>query len=145
MEVIFIRYEVYDGRSALNSQELYHSKYLRKYMGKNGKMIYVYKNTAGNYRKDGFEDHYTNFNNQKGETLLTTSKGRNTKNNFVGVSIGKGAKSRKDYKYRSGSIKLGKTKITIDNDEGRLNIYAYTQKKQKQINKGSKAVKKYLR
>lgn len=127
-----------------NPDELYHSKYLRKYMGKSGKMIYVYKNSSKD-TKNGYQSKWTDFENKKGETLLTTEKGHNKKNNFTGVSIGKGAKSRNDYKYRSGSIKLGKKEITIDNDNGKLNIYVFTKRKKKQIDKGRSIAKKYLR
>lgn len=124
--------------------ELYHSKYLRKYMGKSGKMIYVYKNSSKN-DKNGFQTKWTDFKNKKGEALLTTEKGHNKKNNFKGVSIGKGAKSAKDYKYFSGSLKIGKKEITIDNDTGRLNVYVFTKRKRKQVNKGRSIAKKYLR
>ncbi len=124
--------------------ELMHSKYLRKYMGKSGKMIYVYKDSSKDPKND-FQTKWKDFKNKKGETLLTTEKGHNKKRNFTGVSIGKGAKSKKDYKYYSKSIKLGKKELSIDNDEGRLNVYIFTQRKKNQINKGRNAVKKYLR
>lgn len=124
--------------------ELYHSKYLRKYMGKSGKMVYVYKEKghAGS-KESGFSDNYTDYKDKKGNTLLSTGKGYNSENNFKYVNIGKGANSRDDYKYVSKSFNLGKKKITIDNDEGRLNILVSEKKNKKNVSKGQRLVSRY--
>lgn len=125
-------------------EEIYHSKYLRKYMGKNGKMVYVYKGHAEN-KQSGYSENYRDYNDRNGKTFLTTSKGHNNENNFKTVSIGRGANSRNDYKYKQKSFNLGKKKITIDNDEGRLNVAVYEKRNKKKINKGRKKASKYLK
>ena len=92
--------------------EIYHSKYLRKYMDKNGKMVYVYKGHAEN-KQSGYSENYRDYNDRNGKTFLTTSKGHNNENNFKTVSIGRGANSRNDININKNHLILEKRKLPL--------------------------------
>lgn len=128
--------EMYDGKS-----ELYHSKYLRKYMAKSGKMVYVYPNRLKNNKGKIKVDSKTNYNDGKGNYQHSTEiyndktkngiglfRGSNKDHKYAGISIGA---PKENYKYKEKQIKIGNKTLYIHNDNGTFNAEIHSKRKNK--------------
>jgi hypothetical protein len=115
-----------------STDELYHGKYLRKYLGKNGKYIYVYPKY--NNHDDGINKQQSLSIDTKNGNNITLVKGSNKENSYKGISFGK----IKDVnKYKETNKKIGNLNINYNNENGQHNI---TISKENRKNRGKKAI-----
>lgn len=144
--------DMYIGRFDKNSDYLEHSKYLRKYLSKTGKMVYVYNKTKNNKNGKIKVDSKMNYNDGKGTYQHSTEiyndktgngislfKGSNKDHKYAGISIGT---PKENYKYKEKTFKIGNKSLHFHNDNGTLNIEFHSDKKKKGKNAVSKALKK---
>lgn len=144
--------EMYVGRFD-SDDYIQHGKYLRKYVGKSGKMVYIYpkkNNEKGKLKvesKMGYNDgkgtyqHYTEIYNDKTKNGISLFRGSNAGDHkYAGISIGA---PKSNYAYKEKTVNLGKNKkIYVHNDNGTLNIEFHSNKKKKGQNAVSKVLKK---
>lgn len=120
--------DMYIGRFNPNEKHIMHYKYLRRYVGKNGKMVYVYpKRQKSNIKiesKTAFNNgprdnqHYTEIYNDKTRNGVSFVSGSNKKDKYVGISVGV---PKDNYNYKEKSVKVGKYTLNVDNDNGTFN------------------------
>ena len=118
--------------------ELYHFKYIKRYKNKKGKWVYVYnkpKKKTGGFNNGKYNNQqWTSYNDGYGNEI-TTIKGTNHNNKYVGISFGK---VKNDKEYIEKVRKIGKLTLSYDNDNGRHNFTV-------SVDKGKKIVDKLFR
>lgn len=109
--------DMFAGRFNQNEDHLEHSyKYLRKYMGKNGKMVYVYQKIKKNLNTNKIYQK----NIKAGNTQVTV--GQSKKSKYAALDIGKPKDNWTYDQYKEKKVKIGKTTFTASNETGTLNL-----------------------
>lgn len=123
----------YRNTDEIYNDELYHYKYVRKYMGKGGKPVYIYQNTKSSKNKN-----------------ITATTGQSVHGKYAQVEIGK-AKDNWTYDdLKEKKIKIGKATFSYSNETGTHNFRVDVdkdnkkKKKEKRISKGKNVVDKLL-
>lgn len=118
----------YQDTDDMYNNELYHSKYIRKYIGKSGKPVYVYQD-------------------RKKIDNVSVTKGQSKDTKYTQLEIGK-AKDNWTYdKLKEKKVKIGNTTFSYSNETGTHNfrIDVDNKKKEKRISRGKSIIEKYLK
>lgn len=113
--------DIYTGRFDRNDKYIEHGrtfKYIRKYMGKNGKWIYVYQKVKKANSTNKI--YQKTVKSKSGNTQVTVGNSKNSK--YASVDLGKPKKDWTYDDYKEKKVKVGKTTFTANNETGTLNL-----------------------
>lgn len=113
--------EMYVGRFNKNEEHLEHGrtyKYIRKYMSKNGKWVYVYQKVkkAANTNKI----YQKTVKTKSGNANVTYGNSKYSK--YANLEVGKPKDNWTYDDYKEKKIKVGRTTVTASNETGTFNL-----------------------